>query len=486
MPPSVTTTIKPPGYLDVTRIWNYRNVQSRREERDVQARRFNEATAAEEKLAEIVKTECGFDGIRMRVRAPRYRREDDTAGRGEIDMILVTNKAIYVIEIKDFFGQVYTAQPQNGNQEGEDWIQCARPPGSQKKIFVNHGDILNGIRLKAKAVADYLAKTPIPSNEDNDYSNQDAFPGEPQKVRRLDILPGTVYPCLVFVNPHCVVDPQVLAAHQFVFTTNSFKQFIGQKSVAKDWLHWLAPVTVPSNQYTYNQQLGALAIIDTLPTWDTITFHNGSVRTGDILSFHFPECRVLNQSKIPQIDRRNISDCSMTWPGNSYLGLMWTLVTHSNLPTLYIHLRAGTSNKLDSDLRRNLLTGDAAVQAASVADKNNSSSPMQQKKKMSSSILHQENNNNHNSGAAAAASPGRNRSSMNNNNNNDNSSNNTHLLKFPIAQKPGEAMRSREVAYLTFRSAGQEQTETIAIHHLTSIELSLVSTLHLPNYSKKQ
>ena len=173
-------------------------------------------------------------------------------------------------------------------------------------------------------------------------------------------------------------------------------------------------------------------------------------------------------AKIPLVERRNISDCSMTWPGKSYLGLLWTLVTHSNLPTLYIYLRPGAQRKLDADLRQNLLSGEAASNASSVAERNNSTPALQRAGAGSahnSPVNSPRRGNRHGGAAASSFAP-------------QNNDDGLQLLKFRIGAKPGEPMRSQEVAYIRFRSAGQEHYENIAIHHLSSIQLSLVSTQH--------
>lgn len=439
----------------ITRLWNYRNVQTRREERDAQARRFNEATAAETRLADVVRNECGYEGIRMRVRVPRYRREDDTGGRGEVDMILVNENGIYVIEIKDFVGQVYTSG--NANGEWKEWVQYARRENSGEKIYIKHGDLLGGITLKAKAVADYLMRVPIPNAADA-FSDRHHLPDE---RHRLDLPPGVVIPCLVFVNPNCVVDPQTLARHQFVFTTDSFKKFVGARSALYDWGAWLAPILVPANKLTYNQQLGALSIVDTLPTWDTIIFHNGSVRTGDVQQICFPESKVKSNPVVPFLDRKNVANISMTWPSTRFVGLLWTLATHSDLPTAYVYLKPGT--QVPIGLAPSVLTGDDARKAASTADRNDSSSPYAKRR-----------------GAGAGGGGGRGGRGGGGGGRggyddigalpNDQ----VVMLKFPLGSQPGEPARSTNVAFIKFKSAGTNVVETIALHHLDSISLSPV------------
>lgn len=362
-------------------------------------------------------------------------------------MILVNENGIYVVEIKDFYGQVYSSGDAAGNYT--EWIQKARPKeeGSRNHVYIKHGDLLGEIILKAKAVANYLMQTPIPAHVEGMFENGNAaITTSKRELKRLILPPGKIYPCLVFVNPQCLVDHDTLKRHQFVFTAETFKKFVGQRSVVYDWGAWLAPMIVSASNLTYNQQLATLAIVDTLPTWDTITFHNGSVRTGDVLSVHFPDDRVGQNAVVPFVERKQIAEIFVTWPGLSTWGLLWTICTRSNLPTIYLRLKPSVRLDTQPKLAKRVISGASAESVSQSAAANNAVGARSTRR---GTISDED----------AAVS----------------NSSQMAMLACPIGSNPGEPLRSEKVVYLKFKSAGQSEAETIAVHHLASISLSPVS-----------
>jgi len=51
------------------------------------------------------------------------------------------------------------------------------------------------------------------------------------------------------------------------------------------------------------------------------------------------------------------------------------------------------------------------------------------------------------------------------------------VLRFPIGARLGEPRTSPHVAHVVFRSGGREETEFIALHHIATLDLSLVSLM---------
>lgn len=135
-------------------------------------------------------------------------------------------------------------------------------------------------------------------------------------------------------------------------------------------------------------------------------------------------------------------------------------------------MKPNTVQQVPVELKNFLLTGDAARTELQSAESNSSSSPLQQRTRNAgeeSSARRPTTTAGAAAGAAAGATRGIGGLVQNF------ATDQISTLKFRIGSKPGESLRSHEVCYLRFKSAGQSTEETICIHHLSSIDLSPVS-----------
>jgi hypothetical protein len=432
----------------VARAWNYVGVQTRREESDLAARRFNAAISAEDQLATHVRTALGYDGIRMRLRVPRTKEQKEqmqeeaggnTRGsRGEIDMVVLTSKHLFVVEVKNWVGDVYTS-----GANDDQWIQCPPHPVNPRAHGnpINHGPVLDDHREKSRALITYMMKSSL------------------AQASGLQLPLGFIVPLLVFTNDKVILDRKTQQRHPHAMTLSEFSQVVGSKVVWWDWAAWMCPWAVPSTELTYNQQLIALEVIDTLPTWDVVTLHNGTVRTGDVLRFFVPEASRRAQQErrqqqqqqqqqqqgggggggapiqVPVIQRQNVSSARVTWPGTGTLGLVWTVVVGNDRPGLTLTMRPGAEVPGELAACGWLIRGASAAQAAA-------------------------------STSGAVGSP------MSRRRVGGGNEQPSTVVRIPIGHKLAEPIQSQQVCHLEFRPAGKTETEKIALHHIASVELS--------------
>lgn len=441
-------------FWSIARLWNMRKVMSRFSETNEASRRFNDALAAEEQLASAVRNTLGYDGIRMRVRVPRIRAEDTTGGRGEIDMIVVNQHAVYVVEVKNWIGDVY--------EDGGNWIQCPPHPMDPRRTGNprGYGDILGDLQQKARSLVRFMCNHHI------------------VQQRGLHVPMGCVVPALVFTHAHAVLDADTQRRFPHAMTAAQFLELVGVKNACADWTFWAFPWAVPSNQLTYTQQLGVLEIIDDLPTWDTITLHNGTVRTGDVVRFVVPEASRRAQqmqrsnsgsssstsgggapAQAPHIRREIIQSAQLTWPGTSLLGLVWTVAVGNDRPGCVLTLKPGCGVAPEFQGANMILKGDAAA-AASASTAGAVGSPMSRRRPQ-----------NQFRGGSKTVLLGANSARASNANVDEQE---PLVLRLPVGSMAGEPSGSHRVAYIEFHPAGTEQgkNETIALHHIASIALS--------------
>lgn len=436
-------------YWDVARVWNYRGVQSQRQENNDAAIRFNAAISAEDRLATHVRTVLGYDGIRMRVRLERNKEEDKNPGRAEVDMILVNQNNIYIVEVKNWFGDVYTSGPNDDH-----WCQCLPHPVNPRLHgeIKDHGDVLGDLKLKTRAFIEQLV-------------NKSGLAA----ARDLRIPLGAVVPLLVFTHEKVRLDPRTQKRHPHAMTMAEFSQVVGMKDTCWDWCSWACPVTVPSNQMTFSQQMTVLEVIDQLPTWDIITLHNGTVRTGDVIEFVIPEASRRRNKQAegggsgggggggapdvaPLVRREYVASARVTWPGTSLFGLMCTLALGYDRPSLILTLKPGGMFPAEI-ARANFQLDGAAASSATTGSSGFAGSPMQRRQRP------QQQNQRAPQATRMVA-----------NANEDEKP--APVARIPLGSQLNEPLSSQNVLHLKFRPAGGREIETIALHHVATLDLS--------------
>lgn len=181
------------------------------------------------------------------VRVRQFVHHTDEAPTVEIDAIVVTADAIYVVEVKSWAGYVVC------DRDGH-WIECLSPCGDH----VDHGIALNEVKSKARLLANFLTRA------------------------RVHQPPESVIGCLVLTHPDCCVAPATLRQHrQHVMTLKTFTDMV--KPTARERLYWLLPYC----EKTMERQRVLLAL-EQLPTFDTLVLHDGTIRHGRVEQFSVP------------------------------------------------------------------------------------------------------------------------------------------------------------------------------------------------------
>ena len=190
-------------------------------------------------------------------RVPRF----DSRGRYEIDIILLTQKHLYVLEIKNFTGSLVKA--------GETWVQVRRS-GEQ----VTHEDSIHKNQLKLEAISRFLSNFVLPK----DFIQQ-----------------------RVLFYKELTLSPEIKGDSRVV-TSNQIESFLPKKSLFKRaeeqflsaLIHFLvkeeekqaAREAVLENQITENKLESVGKSIRELRTWDEVCLFGGQIIRGDAYSLH--------------------------------------------------------------------------------------------------------------------------------------------------------------------------------------------------------
>ena len=231
----------------------------------------------------------------------------------EIDLILVTHWAIFVVEIKNWAGKVWFKKD-SGDVEHLRFFQQPphidptqrnnpQHPGTRALEFE---DVVAEGFEKAKFLNDFMAYFHgiRHSNPKSSSSAAGQSIGLPQ---------GCIIPCVVFTSPKVELDPTTAGAHPNVFTTETFLQFVGPALGRDGGVGWqlftslspygltdaivasgLAGYSTPASSGKLPKHASSVvvlprhlrekvnAVLNKIRTWDTIYMHNGERFTGDL------------------------------------------------------------------------------------------------------------------------------------------------------------------------------------------------------------
>lgn len=226
-----------------------------------------------------------FEGIQGVHVFTSLRIHDTNQGRGkrEIDLVLVTKKELFVVEVKNWSGKVELLP------DGS-WLQIRRNGTSQR-----HSNVVDGTRYRAQLLTSYL------------------------KRKGVNLPLGFVQPKVFLVNFDCKPDlaismqPEVLSADQW-------QHFIEHDRVGtpSGWMSSLfsSQQSAPLLAEATEKQL--LYVLNTAPTWDRLELYGGKVVVGDFHTFQGQEeeRRALEFAK-----RQTVKQLTMThrrgWVGHT-------------------------------------------------------------------------------------------------------------------------------------------------------------------------
>jgi Holliday junction resolvase-like predicted endonuclease len=191
------------------------------------------AWKAEHAVAAAVRNLPGTRSVHLERRVPN---PDRSRGAGEVDVIAVTERALLVIEVKNWAGPV---------------------------------DLVDGDLVQARQAARGGAAKPVIAKikEKADHLNRCSLSHDQQEL--LEVLP-----LVVFANANVEPSDDV-AAHPNVCRLSDLKACLATKLAARE---------VQDDVELSRQE----RLLERLPTWDTVTFDGGDRRTGDAIDEDLP------------------------------------------------------------------------------------------------------------------------------------------------------------------------------------------------------
>lgn len=267
-----------------------------------QEKQLNAALSAEERVGAIIEEEsCG--GIPVFLRRRVFVAECNH--NREIDVVAIADN-ILAIEVKNWSGSVW----RNGNRWFQLAVRAQRP--------LEFEDIFKEARVKAVALQRHLEndhKIAMSS-----HSAEAAAAGAPK-----------VIPVLVFTNPTVKLDPNTIANMDFVFTLDTFREYL-RRNVSliqrqhQTWTQWVSQLVIPNflrpkrttAALTQSEKDEVEAALGTVRTWDTVVLHNGAMMHGDVVAVECPSASCGYQ-------RYHLHQITLTWSTPTLLGLMGSL-----------------------------------------------------------------------------------------------------------------------------------------------------------------
>eukprot|EP00758_Cryptobia_borreli_P002478 Tbor_TRINITY_DN3061_c0_g1::TRINITY_DN3061_c0_g1_i1::g.17359::m.17359 len=235
----------------------------------------------------------------------------------EIDCIGVVKDRILVIEVKNWRGQIWS--------NGVRWYQRASKSGQTLEF----GDIYEEAEFKTEALRKHF-----------EYDHKVKLPKE------------CFVSCIVFTNPNCTIDLGSVGQKPYVFDMPAFQEFIKketngnsgefilasfkamkkcentEKSSFLSYIgNWVTStgslirnlagykVMPRSDALTSSDRMRIEQICDRIRTWDVISFHNGTVKHGDVVAIEVPSANF-------GFERRHILGIEMSWASQSLVGLL--------------------------------------------------------------------------------------------------------------------------------------------------------------------
>lgn len=171
-------------------------------------------------------------------------------GRREIDLVVVTKRELYVVEVKNWSGAI-ELQPDGS------WLQIRRNGTVQK-----HSNVVDGTKYRAQLLKWYIER------------------------RGVNVPSDFIQPKVFLVNPDCrpeqaiVMQPEVLSADQWEsFMENNLGR------TGSGWLSSLFSSSQPAPILSEPAEKLLLYVLSTAPTWDRLELYGGKIVVGDFHSF---------------------------------------------------------------------------------------------------------------------------------------------------------------------------------------------------------
>ncbi len=279
---------------------------------------------AEEFLASMVETNLKYKGaycyLGKRVPSQKEKR------RYEIDLIVLTKKHIYMLEVKNWSGSLV--------KKGKNWVQV-RNHGKE----ITNPNLTQYNREKQEIVIEYLKSKNI--HLDKKYFSQ--------KV--------------IFMNKNLRLDKKIASDPNVIPYHKLDKYLANQKgtSYSERFLHSVVEFCLDAekssiiidelfdamNNSTFEKTQKALA---KLQTWDKVVLHGGRILTGDALVLK------LESKKIRMKSLQSNTEYRLKWNRSKFFGLLQVLLTKISLGK--IKLKDGWHKIKTTDTLKFHLAGD--------------------------------------------------------------------------------------------------------------------------------
>eukprot|EP00037_Helgoeca_nana_P002963 m.37205 g.37205 ORF g.37205 m.37205 type:complete len:408 (+) comp13016_c0_seq3:87-1310(+) len=171
---------------------------------------------------------------------------------GEIDIVVVTLRGVFALEVKNWSGTV-DIDPTTGR-----WKQTR----SRTREVVDHGDLNNSLNGKVSGLLEHLARHGI------------ALP------------PASVQPRIIFVNPNCRFTEAARAAESIVLPTEvaAFVTMF-ERSVSGHLADMMMPCWLSGCSIKLRTVIEMCAVVEsTCRTWDVLILTSGIIFEGDFLA----------------------------------------------------------------------------------------------------------------------------------------------------------------------------------------------------------
>ena len=224
--------------------------------------------------------------------------------RREIDVVLLTARGIFCIEIKNWGGKI------ESSSDGEKWIQTKQRKLSENSFVTNHIEHHNGvndIKIKASLLRDYLCR-------------KECFIAE------------NMFHCrVVFVNSNCELQDSILNDSHVVGPSNA-EDFIS--SFQRGYLEVLNEMFVPSwfrGSLSNSVMSQVRQTLCSIGTWDVVELYGGKKLYGD-----FKEIKGIS------FNRKTVEALEFTHQRNRTLSLTWAILGYSPTITVALLERGGS------------------------------------------------------------------------------------------------------------------------------------------------
>ena len=257
---------------------------------------------AETFLQTLVETNLKYKGaycfLGKRVYSHKFKR------RFEIDLIVLTKKHIYFLEVKNWSGQVV--------RKDNEWLQI-RTNGE----IIRHPDLTKYNSQKQKALISFL------------------------KGNHIDLKQKYFSQKVIFMNPNLQLAPDIFKNPDVIPFQHLQDYLRTQKgvSVSERVIHSIIDICLESEKSAIiiDGLFGAMnknmfnrtqKLLSGLETWDKVVLHGGRVVTGDLLKL-YTATKNIDLKRLPSGTK-----CKVSWNRSKVLGLAQALLTKKSLGTI--------------------------------------------------------------------------------------------------------------------------------------------------------